>query len=104
MSFNGNEGEFITLEEGAAMTARYRETIELGGILGEFIGKNKLIEILEQSECVGIRIYYGINDHGKKSLVFVGADSDTNDLSNGLILDKTSSCPSICSKSNALNS
>lgn len=42
MSFNGNEGEFITLEEGAAMTARFRNSIQSGEILGQFMGKDLL--------------------------------------------------------------
>jgi hypothetical protein len=104
MTVNGNEGTFITLEEGAAMTSRYRNSIQSGEILGQFIGKDLLLKIIEQPECEGIRIYYGINKIGEKSLVLVGADSNTNDLTGGLIADEGIKCPPICGNSNALNS
>ena len=104
MSFNGNEGAFITLREGSEMTANYRNTIQPGEVIGEFMGKEILEKILEQSDCVGIRFYFGINGKGQKTLVLVGANADQNDLVDGLIADNGSPCPSLCSTSNALNS
>jgi hypothetical protein len=104
MSFNGNEGEFITLEEGAAMTARFRNTVQQGTVVAQFIGKEKLIELLNQPNCVGVRLYYGIDENNQNSIVSVGVASNENDLTNGLIIDRNIKCPPRCSKSNALNS
>jgi hypothetical protein len=104
MSFNGNEGEFVTLNDASRWTANYRNTIEPGDTIAEFQGKEKLLELLNQEGCVGIRFYYAINDEGQKVLVLVGADSDENDMENGLLLDDGIPCPIICSKRNKLNS
>jgi hypothetical protein len=104
MSFNGNEGSFITLREGSEMTKRYRDTIQPGEVIGVFMGKEKIKAILDQSECVGIRCYFAINDDGNKTLVYVGVDKDENDITNGLIADYAHICPPICSKPNGLNS
>jgi hypothetical protein len=53
---------------------------------------------------MGIRVYYGEEDNGTPSLVFVGANDQENDQINGTIADKTIKCPPICSDPNALNS
>ncbi len=104
MSFNGNEGEFITLEDGAAMTARYRNSIIPGETIGFIGSKNIFDRILNQPGCEGIRIYFGINEFGKQNLVVVGTDDVGNDLADGLIADSFGACPPICSSSNSLNS
>ena len=103
MSFNGNEGAFLTLEEGAAMTARYRATIQPGETIAYGISKEFISRILNQEDCEGLRIYMGINGKGETTPVFVGIDNLENDLTNGLIADNAFPCPSICSSSNSLN-
>jgi hypothetical protein len=104
MSFNGSEGAFISLEEGAAMTASYRSTIQSGDTIGQFIGVEIINRILAQKNCVGIRFYYAIDENGSKNLVCVGVDQNENDLTEGLIADRFNSCPPKCSKRNPLNS
>ena len=103
MSFNGSEGAFITLEEGAAMTANYRNTIQQGEVIGQFIGRDLIQDILAQTDCVGIRFYYAIDENGSKNLVCVGVDQNENDIRDGLIADKLKKCPPICSNTNPLN-
>jgi hypothetical protein len=104
MSFNGDEGEFVTLSDASRWTANYRNTIQPGEVISEFLGKEKIIELLDQEDCVGIRFYYAINDQGEKILVLVGADSSENDMENGLILENGNPCPPFCPKKNSLNS
>lgn len=104
MSFNGSEGDFITLREGSEMTKRYRNTIQPGEVIGVFMGKEKLKAILDQSECKGIRFYFAKNERNENTLVLVGADANQNDLVDGLIADNCPPCPNICSISNSLNS
>ena len=104
MTFSPNEGAIITLAEGAKMTANYRATISAGDTLAHAVGKNLFNSILNQASCVGIRIYYALNENGEKQLVLVGVDSDGNDLTAGVIVDRTKSCPTSCSLKNPLNS
>ncbi len=103
MAFNGNESKKVTLAKAAVWTSNYRETVSAGETIAHFFGKEKLNSILSQSGCMGIRIYYGI-DNGEKNLVLVGADADENDQLNGIILQHSSKCPTFCSEPNALNS
>ena len=102
MAFNGNEGEWINIEEGAGLTRAWRDGGN-GPIKGGFLGKDKLQELLDEPGSEGIRMYFGVNEDGEKTLVCVAADADENDLLEK-ILDRTILCPTICGDSNSLNS
>lgn len=102
MAFDGTEGGEITLSEGAALTEEYRR-LNSGSTKAHFLGKDLINEILTQEDCMGIRIYYGLDEYGNKELVIVGADSNEDDILD-LIVDKTIKCPTVCGSSNDLNS
>jgi len=104
MSFNGTEGSFVTLREASEWTADYRATISSGDIIAHFFGADKIKDLLDQVDCVGIRIYYGIDENGKKNLILVGAKANEDDMVDGLILEKAYPCPPRCSGLNDLNS
>jgi hypothetical protein len=103
MSFDGYEGKIVSLQEASIWTANYRNSTQPGETIAHFIGKNKLLELLEQENCVGVRIYYGIDENGEKNLIFVGADENENDLQDGVILEYAKKCPPFCSNKNPLN-
>jgi hypothetical protein len=48
MAFTGDEGTVVTLAEAAEWTANYRKTIPEGDTIAHFVGKEKLLSILEQ--------------------------------------------------------
>ena len=104
MAFNGDEGSVVTLADASRWTGNYRKTIPACDTLGQFVGKNQLMKILNQKGCMGIRFYYGIDDDGSKNLIGVGAGSDENDMTAGVILEKFLQCPPRCSSKNTLNS
>ncbi len=104
MAFNGDEGSVVTLAEASGWTANYRRTVPAGEIISQFVGRNKLMEILNQDDCMGVRIYYGIGDDGKKNLILVGAEADENDMVDGIIVERLSPCPPLCPGRNPLNS
>jgi hypothetical protein len=41
MSFDGNEGKVVSIQEAAIWTAEYRNSIQPGETIAHFIGKNK---------------------------------------------------------------
>ncbi|GAA0875528.1 hypothetical protein GCM10009118_19370 [Wandonia haliotis] len=98
MAFNGTEGDPIDLNSAITMTSRFRTDFP-NEIQGFYIGSAAINDILNQSNCVGIRIYNAINDFGKKTLVFVGVDTNESDMTSGVIIDKVLPCPPHCSKS-----
>jgi hypothetical protein len=100
--FDGTEGDAITLATGADLTARFRGNYSTQP-KARFFGKDILGQILAQTGCKGIRMYYGQNSTGVFELVLVGADASGNDMLN-LIADISTPCPSVCSSNNDLNS
>jgi hypothetical protein len=106
MSFNGDEGSFISLNDAADLTANFRNTYSTA-IKGNFIGKNKINDLLAQTGAKGLRIYNGITAMGAGTIVVVAADSSQDDILDAIdpmILDSAVPCPTACGASNDLNS
>lgn len=104
MPFTGNEDHSISLADAAKLTRRYRESVPTGSTIAHFFGKDAIQAILNQENCVGIRIYYGLNTDDAKQLVVVGVTPDENDMYNGILAEKSFICPTQCSTNNPLNS
>lgn len=104
MAFNGTEASQVTLTEASDWTKNFRNTITSGETLGHFFGKDIINAILNQSECMGIRIYYGMEEDGTKNLVMVGAMANENDMETGVLAEHAIKCPHICGIANSLNS
>lgn len=97
MSLNPNTGSIITKEEAQTLIAAFGKKFP-GEVVASFIGENNVKQILEQNNCIGLRIYNGYNDVEKKiSLVMVGVDAEEQDMLDGnIIYDKMVTCPPIC--------
>jgi hypothetical protein len=104
MSFTGNEDHSITLADAAEMTARFRDNMPWDDTIAEFFGKSALLAILNQEDCVGIRLYFGFDDQMRPSMVAVGAKANQDDLVNGYLAERALKCPIYCSSANDLNS
>ncbi len=104
MSFTGNEDHSITLADAAELTARFRDNMPWDDTIAEFFGKSALLDILNQEDCVGIRLYYGFDSNMRPSLVAVGAKPNEDDLVNGYLAQHARKCPVFCSSPNDLNS
>lgn len=104
MSFNPNAGSIITLQEGAAMTAEYRNA-NPNDINAHYFSKAIIDRLLSQTGAVGLRFYYGLdpNNNNEKELVFVAVDANGNDILNQ-VADRSQKCPTECGNTNALNS
>jgi len=101
---SGHENHKVSLEYAASLTKNFRmaSNTTASGVLGEFFGKDALIQTLNQKDCVGLRMYYGKKDDGTPALVLVGVDKIGNDLSQGIVLEDGLSCPPICGEQNPL--
>lgn len=104
MSFTGNENHNISLTEASALTANFRSGKPIGTVIGHFYGKQAIQNILNQEDCVGIRIYYAQDLNNNPKLVIVGVKANQDDIHNGLLAEFGNPCPNMCGTINPLNS
>lgn len=99
MSLDPNTGSIITEEKAKTLIAAFAKKFP-GQIVSSFIGGDNVKKILEQEDCIGVRIYNGYNDAEQKiSLVLVGVNSSEEDmLDKGIIYDELVTCPPLCPK------
>lgn len=102
MPFTGNESHDISLEEACLLTQAYRESAPAGATRAVYFSKAAILKVLDQPDCVGLRIYNAIKD-GNHTFVIVGASAEQEDLEEGIILEFGIPCPPICPMASALN-
>lgn len=96
MSLNLNGGEVVTLAEARQYIRNFR-IIYPNEIKASFASKEIILQILEQEDCVGIRIYNGYDNEEKRLCnVLVGVNSKEQDMTNGIIVERLRPCPPLC--------
>jgi hypothetical protein len=107
-TFDGTEGAELDLATAKAWTANFRKASgKSDEILAHYFGKEIIENILSQSDCVGMRIYYALDEKGEKKLLLVGVDSSgdnilpkegarTTDDDEEIIADFSFPCPDYC--------
>ena len=103
MSFYPNQNHSITLAEAASMTQAFR-LANSSDKIGGFFGKDAILSILNQTNCVGIKYYFARDTNGDLSLVLCGAKADQNDLYNGILAERALMDPPASGVPNILNS
>ena len=69
------------------------QKIDVANPKAHAFGREKILEVLDQIDCVGLKIYHGLED-GKKTLVLVGVNDEGDDIVSGLKIDKSIACAS----------
>lgn len=103
MTFDPNKDYSVTETEAATMTAAFRAS-NPNDKLGAFLSKKTITDILNQPNCVGIRIYYGRNSSGDLTPVVTGALANEDDILPGIIAEDGEPSPPRTGSLNALNS
>lgn len=102
MDFTKNTGEQITLQEAKTLVNASKKKFP-NKLHSFFLGSNHYQSILEQENCIGIRIINAFNESkNAETLVLVGVDTEGNDMCDGIIVDKLEPCPSFCPTSTEL--
>lgn len=103
MAFPQPRDHRIALDTATALTRRYREAVGPGAQRAQLFPRDVFEAILKQAGCAGVRIYYGRTENGTMELVLVGVDSDGNDMTGGVIEDRSFPCPPVCTGTGPLN-
>ncbi|MEO0405190.1 MAG: hypothetical protein AAF193_09995 [Bacteroidota bacterium] len=101
MAFTGKEGKMIPLNDASTRTEDHRRKYPTEA-MGGFFGKDKIMELLNQTDAKGIR-YYFAQKGDKMSLVMVAADSSENDITANVLNDEMKN-PPYTGNTNPLNS
>ncbi|AYA37099.1 hypothetical protein D3Y59_08545 [Hymenobacter oligotrophus] len=94
MTFTGDEGSFISEEDGVTLTGRYQKR-DINTNKAVFLGKEHLLKLLEQDGAQGIRFYFGLKADDKLTLVAVAANNEGEDITS-LVLNRGFECPDYC--------
>jgi hypothetical protein len=105
--FDGTEGDALDLTTAKRWAANFRGTAKNPDeILSHYFGHEIIQQILGKSGCVGMRIYYALDDNGEKKLLLVGVDANGKDLlpnpnaksaeDDGTVGDYSWPCPDYC--------
>lgn len=90
-----NTGEVISVSEAQEYVTEF-EKVYPSEVKSFFVGKNHIKAILDQADCIGLRVYNGYDyAEARMNQVFLGVNSDENDMK-GLIVNKSVVCPPIC--------
>lgn len=89
MSSQEKNGAIITLSEANELIANFNTNYP-NGVKANLIDADLVKQLLNQKDCVGIRIYNGYNNEEKRiTPIFFGVDNNNQDITE-IILDKTS--------------
>lgn len=97
MSLTPNSGSIISVTDARNLISTFNNKFP-GETISSFIGLNNVNRVLNQPNCIGIRIYNGYDDVNKKlCLVIIGVDNQERDIvASGIIYDDLLTCPTIC--------
>lgn len=80
--------KIITLEQAIALTQAYQNSeIGMGQTISADVSKADVHLILNQQNCVCLRIYNALEDDNTVNFVLIGIDENGNDITNGIILN-----------------
>src|SRR5690606_11586914 len=77
--FDGKEGDAIDYAVARKWVSNFQEKNQSGN-KAHFFGYEILKEILSLEGCVGIRMYYALDDSGNRQIILVGVDEKGNNI------------------------
>jgi hypothetical protein len=93
----------ISLAKAENMTHAYQNDSRFANLtVACRIVKAAYQEVMDQSGCVDIRTYFALNADETLTIVVVGVDENGDDMTGGVLLNKSFDCPVDCSTTSSL--
>lgn len=94
MKLDVNTGSIITQEEAKALIKAFKAKFP-GEVTSSFIGANNVKNILEQKNCIGLKIHNGYDVENERiCLILLGLDAEGKEiLEKGIIYDRIATNP-----------
>ncbi|UGS22313.1 hypothetical protein [Flavobacterium cyclinae] len=94
MKLDVNTGSIITQEEAKVLITAFKTKFPQE-VTSSFIGANNVKNILDQENCIGLKIHNGYDVENERiSLILLGLDADGKEiLENGIIYDRILTSP-----------
>lgn len=87
----------ISLSEAAQMTHAFQNDSRFQGLtVACMMGNESYETVISQLGCMGLRTYFALTETGTLTIVVVGVDQNGNDMTNGVILERSYNCPINC--------
>lgn len=108
--FDPNAGVPVGVEKASKLTKKYRKSYP-ENIRANYCNKVIIEDILNHSECVGLRVYRAQDERGVHGIVVVGVDEKGKDLTESmqefgseqvLMAESYEKCPHNCDKESSL--
>ncbi len=98
-----NMAQIITLQEAQELTFAYQDSaMAVNQTIATSVDKTSILNLLNQPNCEGMRMYFGLDENNKLTLVIVGTNNLGNDMTTGQILDRMNLCPFYCDNNSSL--
>lgn len=102
MKLDKNSGKIISKTKAEELTHSFQSK-NPNSNKSYFIGSDIVKMILNQENCIGVRVYDGIlSETGEENRVLVGVDHNGEDMLKGVIADELIPCPEKCPKNSSL--
>ena len=103
-AITGHEDFNTTLTNAIQLTHNFQASApnDSALVLAEYFGRDAVMALLNQPNCVGVRIYHGKKGDGTSALVLVGVTGDGHDVTIGLLLENGYPCPPVCEMTSVL--
>jgi hypothetical protein len=83
----------ISFTEARRLIARRQRAVQQSA---SAFKKDALLRLLNQTGCVGVRMYHAMQEDGRPCLVLVGLDENGEELLDGELVEKGFPCPPFC--------